>query len=42
VCDNGGGWGFNLSNPGTYTYVLDVERRSGGAVHGQQQFTVEP
>jgi hypothetical protein len=42
VCDNGGGWSFNLSNPGTYTYVLDIERRSGGNVHGEQQFTVDP
>ena len=42
VCDSGGGWGFNLYDPGTYTYVLDVERRSGGSVHAEQQFSVDP
>jgi hypothetical protein len=42
VCDNGGGWSFDLHDPGTYTYVLDVERRSGGSIHAEQQFTVDP
>jgi hypothetical protein len=42
-CAYGGGWSFNISAPGTYTYVLDVEDRDGGGrVHGEQQFTVDP
>ena len=42
-CAYGGGWGFNISAPGTYTYLLDVEDRDGsGSVHGEQQFVVDP
>ena len=41
-CEYGGGWGFNIHDPGTYTYVLDVERREGGSVHAEQQFVVDP
>jgi hypothetical protein len=41
-CEYGGGWGFNIHDPGTYTYVLDVDRREGGSVHGEQQFIVDP
>jgi hypothetical protein len=42
VCDYGGGWGFNITSAGTYTYLLDVDRREGGSVHGEQQFIVDP
>jgi hypothetical protein len=41
-CEYGGGWGFNITSPGTYTYVLDVDRRGGGSVHAEQQFVVDP
>jgi hypothetical protein len=42
VCDNGGGWGFTLASPGTYTYILDVAPESGGNFHAEQPFTVDP
>ena len=42
-CAYGGGWGFNISAPGSYTYILDVENRDGdGSVHAEQQFVVDP
>jgi hypothetical protein len=42
-CAYGGGWGFNISAPGSYTYILDVEDRDGdGSVHAEQQFVVDP
>jgi hypothetical protein len=41
VCDNGGNWGFHVP-AGSYTYVLDVAGESGGNLHAEQQFVVDP
>lgn len=41
VCDNGGNWSFNITSPGTYTYVLDVDREGSDSLHAEQQFTVD-
>lgn len=42
TCDGGGGWNFQLTKPGTYTYVVDLQGEPSGSAHGEQQFTVDP
>lgn len=42
TCDGGGGWDFQLTKPGTYTYVVDLQGEPSGSTHGEQQFTIDP
>ncbi len=42
-CRTGGRWGFNITTPGTYTYVLEVtDRDTGASFRAEQQFVVDP
>jgi hypothetical protein len=46
VCDNGGNWAFDLTDPGPYTCTVDLEPRNGvspasKSAQGQLQFTVD-